>query len=95
MNNESIITYNDNYDRFISIPITNQQGQLMYNRAEKLYNSTPDYNLYAFICNHMAQTILSEANLNFTATSASETQEQKVFYTLFAPNKNLSKMVMH
>ncbi len=66
----------------------------MYNRAEKLYNSTPDYIFYAVNCNHMAQTILSEANLDFTATSASETEEQKVFYTLFALTRTCSKRVM-
>ncbi len=75
----------DTYDRYIIIPISNSQGQKMYKKAESLYKNCPDYNLYAFNCNHMAQTILSSAKLNFAPTSASAADEQLAYATIGNP----------
>ncbi|HNR05473.1 MAG TPA: hypothetical protein PKU88_08250 [Bacillota bacterium] len=74
----------DNYDRYIYMSINNEQGQKMYDRAEKLRSNTPDYNLYEFNCNHMAQTILLEADLSFSKMRGNASDEKEL---LDAPYK--------
>ncbi len=75
----------DEYDRYIYMPITNEQGQAMYRKAEMLYMQPPEYNLYANNCNHVAQQILEGGGLNFAPTKGSALDEQINMLTIGWP----------
>jgi hypothetical protein len=75
-------TTDDLYDRYLYIPAADEQGQAMYQEAEKLYRSPKDYNLYANNCNHTAQQILSAAGLDFAPTEGGSANEEAVLASL-------------
>ncbi len=63
------------FDRYLFIPITEEQGRAMYEKAEALYRSADEYNLYANNCNHVAQQILAAADLDFAPTAGDTSDE--------------------
>jgi len=87
-------TFTDQYDRYIYIPITNEQGQAMYRKAEMLYKQPPEYNLYANNCNHVAQQILEAGGLNFAPTKGNALDERINLYTSFNPLVHLPPRAM-
>ena len=77
------------YDRYISMDITNEEGQKMFKRAEELRtDKNLQYNLYGYNCNDLAQDILSVAGKNFGPVGHSSIEEQ--LYWVFP---NLSELV--
>jgi hypothetical protein len=71
------ITQGSSYTRFLSVPVSGQQGKDMFKKAQEIFNGEGtynrdnyNYNLYNNNCNQNAQKIFSAANLDFTLSGA-------------------------
>ena len=73
----------DRYDRYIKIPITNEEGIAMYNKAEE-YRTDEEYrySLYGENCGMVAQYILEAGGKNFVMSDWSADNEKEALSNL-------------